>query len=80
MMDSPKSKDPTSGLPSNKKSPPQEGGYYANIDDMWTLKHEIRSPKFCELLITTELKGETALDLKKLYNHINMCLNVVNII
>ena len=44
---------------------------------MWTLKHEISSPRLYELLIKTELKGDTALDLNNLYNHIKMSLNAV---
>ena len=44
---------------------------------MCTLKHEITSPKFYELLIKTELKYNTDLDLNKLYNCIKMCLNAV---
>ena len=44
---------------------------------MWTLKYEIRSQKFYELLIKKELKCNTAMDLKNLYNHIKTCLNVV---
>ena len=44
---------------------------------MWTLKHEIRLPKFYELLIKIELKGETAMDIKKFYNHIKICINMV---
>ena len=43
---------------------------------MWTLKHEIISPKFYELLTKTELKGDTALDPNNFYNHIKMCINV----
>ena len=45
---------------------------------MWTLKHEISSPRFYELLIKIELKGDTALDIKNFYNYVNMYLNVVN--
>ena len=45
---------------------------------MWTLKHDTSSPKFYELLTNTELKGETALDLKNFYNHINMCITEEN--
>ena len=45
---------------------------------VWTLKHKIRSPKFYEILIKTELKGGTDMDLKNFYNHIKICLNVVN--
>ena len=47
---------------------------------MWTLKHDISSPKLYELLINTEIKGCTSLDLKNSYNHITMCINAVNII
>ena len=55
-----------------------EGGHYTKLGGMWTLKHRISSPKLYELLIKTELKGDTVLDIYNLYNHINMCLNVVN--
>ena len=64
-------------LPTNKRAPPLEGGISDKICGMWTLKHEISSPKFYELLIKTELKGDTALDLKNFFNHIKMCLNAV---
>ena len=47
------------------------------IRGVWTLKHEIRSPKLYEILIKTELKGDTSLDLHKFYNNINVCLNAV---
>ena len=40
-------------------------------------KHEISSPELYELLIKTELKGDTYLDLKNFYNHIKMCLHKV---
>ena len=75
--DSPKSHDNTIPVPANKKVPPLEGGHCTKIGGMWTLKYEIRSPKFYELLIKIELKGYTALDLKNFYNHIKMCLNVL---
>ena len=45
---------------------------------MWTLKHKISSQKFYEILIKTELKGYTALDLKNFFNHIKMFLNAVD--
>ena len=45
---------------------------------MWNLKHEIISQNFYGLLIKTELKGDTDLDLKNFYNHIKMCINAVN--
>ena len=38
--------DPTTMLPANRRDPPLDGGKYTNIGGMWTLKHEIRSPKF----------------------------------
>ena len=44
---------------------------------MWTLKYEISSPKFYELLIMIEVKGGTDMDLNKFYKYINMCLNEV---
>ena len=69
--------DPTTTVQTNKKAPPLERGISENIGGMWTLKHEISSPIFYELLIKTELKGDTALDLKNFYNHIKMSLNAV---
>ena len=47
---------------------------------MWNLKYDFRSPKLYELLIKKELKGDTDIDLKNLYDHIKMCLNVVIIL
>ena len=70
-MDSKKSQDPTAAVPDISKAPPFE------IGDMWNLKHEIRSTKLYELLIKTELKGETSLGLNNFYNHIKICLNKV---
>ena len=69
--------DPTTTVHTNKRAPPLEGGISENIGGMWTLKHDISSPRFYELLIKIELKGETALDLKNFYNHIKMSLNAV---
>ena len=57
------------------KAPPLESGNSTENDGMWTLKHDIISPKFHELFINTELKVDTSLDLKNFYNHIKMCLN-----
>ena len=54
-----------------------EGGHHTKIGSMWTFKYDMSSPKFYELLIKTELKGDTALDLKNFYYHINMRLNAV---
>ena len=50
------------------------------IGDIWNIKHEISSPKFYELLIKTELKGNTALNLSTFYNHIKMCFVEVTIL
>ena len=75
--DSPKTQYPNNVVPSNKKVPPMKGGNYIKIGGMWTVKHEIISPKLYELLINTELKGDTDIYLKNFYNHIKMYLNAV---
>ena len=72
---SPKAQDTTTVVPDNDKAPPFEGGNSANSGGIWNLKHEISSPKLYEHLIKTELKGDTDLDPKDSYKHINMCLN-----
>ena len=64
-------------VPAKRRATTLEGRHSTKICFMWTLKHDISSPKFYELLIKIELKGDTALDLKNLYNHINMYLNAV---
>ena len=64
--------DPITMVPSNRRAPPLEGVHYTEIFDMWILKHEIKSPNLYELLIKTELKGDTTLDLKNFYKHISM--------
>ena len=51
--DTPTPPEPTTLVPTNKRAPPLEGGHSTKIHGMWTLKHEIRSPKFYELLIKT---------------------------
>ena len=51
----------------NRRDPPLEGGHSTKIGGMWTLKHEISSPKFYKLLIKTELKVDTDLDLNNFY-------------
>ena len=66
-MDSPKAPDPTTAVPANNKAPPLEGGYSKKIGGMWTLKHEISSQKFYELLIKAELKCDTSLDLNDFF-------------
>ena len=75
--DSPKYQNTKTLVRANKKKQLSEGGNYTRIDGMWTLKNDIIPPKFYELLINTELKGDTDMDLRKFYNHIKMCLNVV---
>ena len=69
--------DPITVVPTNIRAPPLEGGHSTKIGGMWTLKHEISSPKFYDLLIKKELKGDTALDLKNFFNHVKICLNAV---
>ena len=68
--------DPTTMVQTNKRAPPLEGGIFENIGGMWTLKHEISSPRFYELLIKIELKGDTTLDLNNFYNHVKMSLEI----
>ena len=52
-MDSHKSQDPTAVILDKNKSPPLEDGNSTKIGGMWTLKHDISSPKLFELLIKT---------------------------
>ena len=61
----------------NRKVAPLEGGHSKKIGGIWTLKHEINSPKFYELVINNDPKGDNGLHLKNFYNHINMFLYVV---
>ena len=44
---------------------------------MWTLKHEISSSKFYELLVKTEFRVDNDMELKNFYKHINKCFNAV---
>ena len=69
---------PTTVVPTNRRDPRLEGGHSTNIGGIWTIKHDIRSPKFYELLIKTEIKGYIDLDLKNFFNQINTSLNTVN--
>ena len=69
--------DPTTVVPDNRRATPLDGGHSTTIGGMWNLKHETISPKFYELLINIELKGDTAMDIKNIYNYKNMCLNAV---
>ena len=77
-VDSPKAQYITTSVPNKKKSPRLEGGHSTKIGGMWTLTHEIILPKLYKLIINTELKGNTSLDLKNFYNHIKMCVNAMN--
>ena len=51
--DSPNPPDPTTVVPDNRRDPPLDGGHYTKIGGMWTLKHQIISRKFYEILIKT---------------------------
>ena len=79
-MDFPKYQDPTTVVPNNKNNPPLEGVHSKKIGEICTLKHDIISPKIYELLISTELKGGTDMDLKNFYDHIKMYLNAFPIL
>ena len=59
------------------KSPTIEVGYSQKIYGAWNHKHDISSPKFYEILLETDLKLETYLNVKNFYNYIKMCLNAV---
>ena len=69
--------DPTTMVPDKIRATPLGGGHYTKIGGIWTLKHEISPPKFYEILIKTELKGDTDLDIKNFYNNIKMCFNAM---
>ena len=66
---------PTTVVQVNKRDPPFQGGNSTKIGGIWNLKHDISSPKLYELLIKTEIKGDTAMELNNFYNHTKMCLN-----
>ena len=72
--------DPNTVVPANRRYPPLDVRQSTKIGGMWTLKHEIISTRFYELLINIELKEETAMDNKNFYNHINMCVDAVTIL
>ena len=75
--DTSNSLDPTTVVQTNRRATPLKGEHFTKIGGMWTLKHEISSPKFYELLIKTKLKVDTALDIKNFFNQIKMCLNAL---
>ena len=52
-MDSPNSQDPTTTALSKNKAPPLGGGHSTKIGGVWTVKHDIISQKYYELLIKT---------------------------
>ena len=74
-LDSTKSQYPNNVVTDNKKDTPFKDVHSTKIDGMWTLKHDIISPKFYEILAKTEIKGYTDLDLKNFYNYTKMFLN-----
>ena len=51
--DSPKAQYSNTLLPAKRRDPPLEVGHYTKIGGMWNLKHDIKSPKFYELIIKT---------------------------
>ena len=75
--DIPKNQDLTTAFLDNNKAPPLEVGHSTKIGEIRNIKHEISSSKFYEILIKTELKYETDMDLNNFYNHIKTCLNAV---
>ena len=54
---------------------PPHGINSQNIENMWTLKHEIISPKFYEIIIKNGLNGGMDLDVNNFYNRIKMSLH-----
>ena len=75
--ESPNILDPTTLGPDNNRDQPLDSGQPKKIGGMFTLKHEISSPKFKKLFIKTELKRDTDMELNNLYNHIKMCIDAV---
>ena len=53
------------------------GGQSTKIGVMRTRTHYFSSSRFYELLVNTNITGDTSMDLKKFYNHINIFLNTV---
>ena len=71
-VESSKAQDSDTVVTTNNKDPPLEGVNSIKIDGIWTLKHEIVSSKLYEILIKTQIKGYTAVDLKNFYKRINI--------
>ena len=78
-METNKPQDSATVVHTKRKVSLLEDGHSKQLFVLCNLKHEINWPKLYEFLISTKLKGETALDTKNLYNHIKMCLNVATI-
>ena len=76
-MDSPKAQYTTNMIPSNKRDRILEGVNSLKNGGVWSLKNDISSPKSYELFINKALKGDTAVDLKRLHSHFKMCINTV---
>ena len=72
--------EPINVVPSKRRYPQIDGVNSTKIGGMWTLKHDISSPKFYGIIIKLELKGNTALDINNFYKQIKMCLNTVIIL
>ena len=75
--DLPTPPEPTTVVPTNRRSLPLDGVQSMKICGMWNLKYEISSQIFYKLLFKTKLTEFTDLDLNKFYNHTKMCLNAV---
>ena len=61
----------------NIKTPPLEGGYSYKFGGMLMLKHDIISTNLYKLLLKSELKEATDIDMNNFYNSIKMSLNTV---
>ena len=64
-------------VPDNRRAPPLVGVQSTKIGVMRTRTHYFSSSRFYELLVNTNITGDTSMDLKKFYNHINIFLNTV---
>ena len=62
--DEPNHMDPTTVVLSNRRDTLFNGGKSTKIGGMCTMKHDIISPKFYEILIQIDIKGYTDLDLR----------------
>ena len=46
---SPKTPEPTNVVPTTRRDTPSDGGQSTKIGGMWTLKHDISSPRFYKI-------------------------------